>query len=877
MKVVYSQIKWLWGKLLPPMFCVVIAYIVLLILRIYAASVFSQDYIGYEKQLIILAYILAALAICWRGLGGFRGAGSGIKNPLQDRFFLLMNGVAAAVVIDHQSNDRNQDWSGPLFSDLYEITFIICLSVLVLLGIALLFTIYRKFRRKVDDNNSSTQHELNFRTESSLGKEGRDALNREVFAGHVAATIEKHTAKTNEGALTIGLYGPWGSGKTSIFDLMEREFDKSKSKPVIVRFQPWFFGKDYMNLIPEFLNKLIDSIKEHSRAYDAGLIRDLKAYRKFLTPISLRPPGLIINFKDLPVNTEFSKEYMDAEDMRKQIVERLKLADIKLIVFIDDLDRLDNKEIQMVFKLVRMIADFPKTTYIIAMDEEIVTNSLAQMYSKDFVRDVGKEYLEKFIQIPLYIPACDPVLLANLGWEMLEPILKAEEILVTPIQVKDILMQMEISPRNLQRLSNLYRLYLPLLHRDVFPLDLLSLLLIKVSKPGLFEFILKHSDFFLGKLKEDKMRTELMDKLKAAYAPYVAPLKKMFPSINYKEIKTEWIIQKRIGTPEHFWTYFMYSMPYQKLSEADMDSFYLALEQGFLEAEKQQSYLVNKTSPHEFHKKLGEKIDLSTDGRSLLLFAYLLTTFNKEYNKERSYSYSYERKTIISLFARLYGSSEEQSALKILFNDNETNLSLLGMIYDQKVGGEGLKQQIKNYLSVHFSYPVLMEHHEEDIERIFTAWSDTAEEHQKRKILKAWSMEYGVGATIRFLMIDQPYEDKVLLNSYITVLQYVPIFVIREELGKMEPITSRKMMNEEFKKDSDPYLIILNYMDNTVYDYAIKELTDIYNNNGTPEYSFSQAIEDLCEFGDSERIRDIRSLHTQIQLQNHIQENQIDH
>ncbi|WP_039788139.1 hypothetical protein, partial [Paenibacillus riograndensis] len=138
MKVVYSQIKWLWGKLLPPMFCVVIAYIVLLILRIYAPSVFSQDYIGYEKQLIILAYIIAALAICWRGLGGFRGAGSGIKNPLQDRFFLLMNGVAAAVVIDHQSNDRNKDWSGPLFSDLYEITFIICLSVLVLLGITLL-------------------------------------------------------------------------------------------------------------------------------------------------------------------------------------------------------------------------------------------------------------------------------------------------------------------------------------------------------------------------------------------------------------------------------------------------------------------------------------------------------------------------------------------------------------------------------------------------------------------------------------------------------------------------------------------------------------------------------------------------------------------
>ncbi|MMZ71529.1 hypothetical protein D1872_349560 [compost metagenome] len=62
-----------------------------------------------------------------------------------------------------------------------------------------------------------------------------------------------------------------------------------------------------------------------------------------------------------------------------------------------------------------------------------------------------------------------------------------------------------------------------------------------------------------------------------------------------------------------------------------------------------------------------------------------------------------------------------------------------------------------------------------------------------------------------------------------------------------------------------------------MYDYAISELTEIYNNNGTLEYNFSQAVESLCEFGDSERIRDIRSLHTQIQLQNHIQENQIDH
>lgn len=573
--------RWLAGKLGPPLLFGSMIYLGLLILRVYGTALFARTYVGPAQQIVILAYVLAMLLAAWGYQQVLTGWVSWSRNPLLMRKFLFYNGGAAAIVADHLLNDQYSGWGRPLFSVLYDITFGLSVVLLLFFAAAILISLIVKYWSGKTSPVSEQPKAVRFSTEPSLGKQGKDKLNREGFAEHIARTIEKHASSANEGALTIGLFGPWGSGKTSIFDLMEKKLEEeSRSSTVIVRFQPWFFGKDYMNLIPEFLNKLIDSVKVHSKGYDPGLIRDLKSYRKLLTPLSLRPPGMIISLKDLPQDAEFSKDYTDADAMRVQIVERLKFAKIKLLVFIDDLDRLDNKEIQMVFKLVRMVADFPNTTYIIAMDEEIIVNSLAQMYSKEFAKDVGKDYLEKFIQVPLYIPACDMELLSVLGWELIEPILVAEKIALNQIHVRDILMQMEISPRNLQRLSNLLQVYLPLLKKEIYAMDLISLLAIKVAKPGLFEFILKHSDYFLGKVRNMESQADFRKKVRSLYASYYKILDKMFPLMDNNELKKEWELQKRIGTPEHFWTYFMYSTPSNKLSESDLDTFYAALEEG---------------------------------------------------------------------------------------------------------------------------------------------------------------------------------------------------------------------------------------------------------------------------------------------------------
>ncbi len=69
---------------------------------------------------------------------------------------------------------------------------------------------------------------------------------------------------------------------------------------------------------------------------------------------------------------------------------------------IDDIDRLDNNEIQTVLKLVKLLANFKHTTYILAFDVEMVAAAIGKNYGDDKV--AGKNFLEKIIQVPILLP-----------------------------------------------------------------------------------------------------------------------------------------------------------------------------------------------------------------------------------------------------------------------------------------------------------------------------------------------------------------------------------------------------------------------------------------------------------------------------------------
>jgi len=90
------------------------------------------------------------------------------------------------------------------------------------------------------------------------------------------------------------------------------------------------------------------------------------------------------------------KDLIAIKDDLNRILSRRKR---KIIIVIDDIDRLNNSEIRQVFQLVKMLGDFSNTIYLLAFDHELVVNALTKVQEGP-----GQEYLEKIIQVPFELP-----------------------------------------------------------------------------------------------------------------------------------------------------------------------------------------------------------------------------------------------------------------------------------------------------------------------------------------------------------------------------------------------------------------------------------------------------------------------------------------
>lgn len=91
-----------------------------------------------------------------------------------------------------------------------------------------------------------------------------------------------------------------------------------------------------------------------------------------------------------------AKRNCDIQAVKRKIISKLKKQKQKIIVVIDDIDRLNNSQIRAIFQLVNSLAGFPNMIYLLAFDREIVVQ-----WPCGRAEVCGEEYLEKIIQVPL--------------------------------------------------------------------------------------------------------------------------------------------------------------------------------------------------------------------------------------------------------------------------------------------------------------------------------------------------------------------------------------------------------------------------------------------------------------------------------------------
>ncbi|OOG64584.1 P-loop NTPase fold protein, partial [Flavobacterium sp. A45] len=256
---------------------------------------------------------------------------------------------------------------------------------------------------------------IHFLGDNPISKPGDDLFNFKHYADKVQKLIQLNSS--NPEPITIGIYGKWGEGKTSFLNLIENKidhFDKKEGDKEYLKFHfnPWRYSSEDEMLF-DFFDSLSKKfyVKENTNLHEVG--KWISKYSKYLKAVKISAtvgiPKIFNSKVTFDANEIFQALGEDLQDdkltldsLKDKVNQAIKRVNFKVVVFIDDLDRLDKEEIYTILKLIKLNANFSNFIFIVNLDSAQVAKAIKHRYG-DNIED-GKSFLEKIINIPIHLP-----------------------------------------------------------------------------------------------------------------------------------------------------------------------------------------------------------------------------------------------------------------------------------------------------------------------------------------------------------------------------------------------------------------------------------------------------------------------------------------
>lgn len=379
-----------------------------------------------------------------------------------------------------------------------------------------------------------------FDADRPITKISQDRLNRSIFAKYLARSMIDH--KDTE-SLTIGLYGGFGVGKTSIINMVVEELNFAASnleydeKPIVLNFSPWSYSGQ-QQLIYSFFRRLsatirIEAMGSTPDSRDASIQLDnaeriiylLELYASFFSEKPVPKPyrvkrALSEKFSFKQQDSSFGWESgRDLTLVKAELNELLRRQKHKIIIIIDNIARLYDSEIKQIFQIVKSMADYANTVYLLAIDKEQVTRAINRLDGA-----YGETYLEKIIQLPFEVPPIQAQDLEKILVNRLTEVMKqVPEGSFQADYWADIyyssLRYFFKNCRDITRYVNTLNFSYQRLRDVVNPIDFFALIAIQVFLPDVYDGIRDNKDLFTDLLdntyhldqqliQKDKMRCD---------------------------------------------------------------------------------------------------------------------------------------------------------------------------------------------------------------------------------------------------------------------------------------------------------------------------------------------------------------------------------
>ena len=402
------------------------------------------------------------------------------------------------------------------------------------------------------------------------GREG-DRLRRWPFAERIADTL---ASRSDPASLVVGVYGRWCEGKTTVLEFIEQRLADHENV-VTVRFNPWLFTND-TDLFTGFFEQVAAAVDRRLESTKGRIGGFLKTYGGVVAGLA----GVDLS----KVGEEFSRA--TPQQLRARLEEMLAEEQKRIVVLLDDIDRLDKNEAQAVFRLIKVAADFRWTSYVLALDRDIVAGALAERFPGR--REGGDEFLDKIVQVPLQVPPAPIDVLRKLLFDDINRVLEDAKVDLNEADARRFVLDFEplmprvATPRAAKRYANALQFVLPLLRGEVDIVELMLIEGLRILHPRLHEAVLQHRDIFLeggknrSKTELDEFAREITGRLHGPTDRSRTVLEKLFPRVRSVfggpgmggDWETRWAREKRIASERYFLRYFASGVPVGDIADA---------------------------------------------------------------------------------------------------------------------------------------------------------------------------------------------------------------------------------------------------------------------------------------------------------------------
>ena len=243
---------------------------------------------------------------------------------------------------------------------------------------------------------------------------------------------------------SVGVFGDWGSGKSSLMKMVEEKY-KDKENILVIRFNGWLF-EGYEDAKTVLMGRIVDEIiskrtlTEKAIKLAAKLLKKIdllkisgSAIKYGLGYAAMGAPGvaavagtdILTRLKDVDYEKYIKekKEEDPDDNLRSNIQEFHKNFDEliqetkieKILVFIDDLDRCSPDTIVGTLEAIKLFLFTKGTAFVIGADERLIKYAVRRRFPEipGDSTEVGRDYLEKLIQFPIRIPPLNTIELIN--------------------------------------------------------------------------------------------------------------------------------------------------------------------------------------------------------------------------------------------------------------------------------------------------------------------------------------------------------------------------------------------------------------------------------------------------------------------------------